>query len=150
MDHVRQNISSLHFLAGLLLYLPKPKSHDWRRSTHKGVSIITYFLRNTRFRVIFYLLNSLTKQSDRLKKIRDLEFVETCDEQLNCCVPLNSKALLVSSSCLQLRRLKFKKLKGVFSKPSGDCIVVPNFCFLSQRETLHIQTKLKNKQVAKI
>ena len=24
-------------------------------------------------------------------------------------------------------------LKGVFSKPSGNCIVVPNFCLLSQR-----------------
>ena len=22
-------------------------------------------------------------------------------------------------------------VKGVFSKPSGDCIVAPNFCFLS-------------------
>ena len=25
------------------------------------------------------------------------------------------------------------KLKGVFSKPSGNLIVAPNFCFLSQR-----------------
>ena len=72
--------------------LHPPKSDDWRRSTHKCASIINDFLKNPHFRVIFYLLdrhNNLINQ--------DLEFVETSDEQLNCCPSLNTQSCITGA-----------------------------------------------------
>ena len=41
------------------------------------------------------------------------------------------KNLVVLYSYLCIEYIYALVLKGVFSKPSGNCIVVPNFCFLS-------------------
>ena len=73
----------------------------------------------------------------------------------------------MAQNCYSLRLFK-----GVFSKPSGNCIVAPIFCFLilqftknskggpfikclismssNLAETLHSSAKSKNKQIAKI